>query len=178
MRRVGALQLRNIIGNGARIVRFEFLVAARQETLERRLGGVTGISDRDPGHCWSSNLSVHEISLNTEDLSNPCAIAASSLGYWDRLLATLVRHPDARCRFPGDRTQKQGSRQAEQQVGVSERTSSPDRDAAAKEAAHRALQHRTMIKRGAPTSVQQAASPGGLNRRGQTSNTTDAEFTG
>ena len=45
MRGVGALQLGNVIGDRAGIIRFEFLVAAGQKALQRRLVGITGISE-------------------------------------------------------------------------------------------------------------------------------------
>jgi hypothetical protein len=64
MRRIGALQLRDVIGDRAGIVRSEFLVAGSQEPLKRRLVGVTGISGGEIAFGRTGNLGVHIITLN------------------------------------------------------------------------------------------------------------------
>ena len=64
MRGIGALQLGNVIGDRAGIVRPEFLVTGGQEPLKRRLVGVTGISGGETAFGRTGNLGVHIITLN------------------------------------------------------------------------------------------------------------------
>src|SRR5437660_6448659 len=81
MRRIGALQLGNVVGDRTGMIRFEFLVAAVEKALERRLRRITGISGRNIDQARASNLSVHVVTLNTSKSSNPRAIAATCFGY-------------------------------------------------------------------------------------------------
>ena len=60
MRGIGALQLGNVIGDRAEIVRFEFLVASLQKALERRLVGIAGISGDEIAFGGLANLGVHD----------------------------------------------------------------------------------------------------------------------
>ena len=63
MRGVGALQLGNVIGDRAGIIRFEFLVASLQKALERRLVGIAGISEGEIAFGRVANLGVHIITM-------------------------------------------------------------------------------------------------------------------
>jgi hypothetical protein len=58
MRRVGPLQLGNIVGERARMISFEFLVAAVQEALERRLSGISSISGGGIGHSRTARSTI------------------------------------------------------------------------------------------------------------------------
>ena len=68
MRGIGALQLGNVIGDRAGIVRFEFLVTARQKVLERRLVGIAGISGGETAFGRAANLGVHIITIKWQEM--------------------------------------------------------------------------------------------------------------
>ena len=63
MRGVGALQLRDIIGDRAGIIRSEFLVACAQKALQRRLVGIAGVYGGETGFGRAANLGVHIITM-------------------------------------------------------------------------------------------------------------------
>ena len=69
--RVGALQLGDVIGDRAGMVRSEFLVAGGQKPLQRRLVGVTGISGGKTAFGRTGNLGVHIITLNGKSEAIP-----------------------------------------------------------------------------------------------------------
>jgi hypothetical protein len=64
MRWVGALQFGDIIRYCTGIIRFEAIVTAGQETLERRFVSIAGISGGEITNGGASNLGVHIITLN------------------------------------------------------------------------------------------------------------------
>jgi len=63
MRRIGSLQLRDVVGNGAGIICFELLVAAGEKSLQRGLCGVSGISRLGSATGRKRYLGVHEFIL-------------------------------------------------------------------------------------------------------------------
>ena len=92
MRGIGALQLGNVVGDRAGIVRLEFLVTAGQEMLQRRLVGVAGISGGEVGFGRANNLGVHNSSpLNRNNRSNIRAMD----GVPTAPARLRLRHPDA-----------------------------------------------------------------------------------
>src|SRR6266702_1869786 len=80
-RRIGALQLGNVVGDRTGMIRFEFLVAAVQKALERRLRGIAGVSGRDIDKARANYLGVHVVTLNNLKQSNSRATTAACSGY-------------------------------------------------------------------------------------------------
>src|SRR5262245_15508727 len=68
MRRVGALQLGNVVGHGAGMIGSKFLVAVSEKTLQRRLGGISGSARGGNDVAWMNDLGVHR----REFKQSPC----------------------------------------------------------------------------------------------------------
>ena len=63
MRGVGLAQFRDVIGDRAGIIRFEFLVTSPQKALQRRLVGIAGVYGGETGFGRAANLGVHIITM-------------------------------------------------------------------------------------------------------------------